>query len=244
MNRFGVKLILSIVSFLAVNIWLIGKGVAKGAADFFISATVEETILFIILQLLVVLIYFIYPLTVKKYKIIYADPPWNYKVYSKKGLGRSAESHYPTMSIEDICALPVGNLADKDCALFLWVTIPCLLEGLSVLKAWGFTYKTVGFVWVKQNRKADSLFWGMGYWTRSNVELCILATKGHPKRINAAVHQVIVSHIEEHSKKPQEARERIVSLMGDLPRIELFARQSTPGWDVWGNEVDSSISFP
>ena len=91
----------------------------------------------------------------KKYQIIYADPPWNYKVYSKKGLGRSAESHYPTMSIEDICALPVGNLADKDCALFLWVTIPCLLEGLSVLKAWGFTYKTVGFVWVKQNRKAD-----------------------------------------------------------------------------------------
>ena len=179
----------------------------------------------------------------KKYQIIYADPPWNYKVYSKKGLGRSAESHYPTMSIEDICALPVGNLADKDCALFLWVTIPCLLEGLSVLKAWGFTYKTVGFVWVKQNRKADSLFWGMGYWTRSNVELCILATKGHPKRINAAVHQVIVSHIEEHSKKPQEARERIVSLMGDLPRIELFARQSTPCWDVWGNEVDSSISF-
>ena len=180
----------------------------------------------------------------KKYQIIYADPPWNYKVYSKKGLGRGAESHYPTMSIEDICALPVGNLADKDCALFLWVTIPCLLEGLSVLKAWGFTYKTVGFVWVKQNRKADSLFWGMGYWTRSNVELCILATKGHPKRVNAAVHQVIVSHIEEHSKKPQEARERIVSLMGDLPRIELFARQSTPGWDVWGNEVDSSISFP
>ena len=162
----------------------------------------------------------------KKYQIIYADPPWNYKVYSKKGLGRSAESHYPTMSIEDICALPVGNLADKDCALFLWVTIPCLLEGLSVLKAWGFTYKTVGFVWVKQNRKADSLFWGMGYWTRSNVELCILATKGHPKRINAAVHQVIVSHIEEHSKKPQEARERIVSLMGDLPRIELFARHN------------------
>ena len=180
----------------------------------------------------------------KKYQIIYADPPWSYKVYSKKGLGRSAESHYPTMSIEDICALPVGDLADKDCALFLWVTIPCLLEGLSVLKAWGFTYKTIGFVWVKQNKKSDSLFWGMGYWTRSNVELCILATKGHPKRVNAAVHQVIVSHIEEHSKKPQEARERIVALMGDLPRIELFARQSTPGWDVWGNEVDSSISFP
>ena len=179
----------------------------------------------------------------KKYQIIYADPPWSYKVYSKKGLGRSAESHYPTMCIEDICALPVGDLADKDCALFLWVTIPCLLEGLSVLRAWGFTYKTIAFAWVKQNKKADSLFWGMGYWTRSNVEFCILATKGNPKRINAGVHQVILSHIEEHSKKPHEVRERIVQLMGDLPRIELFARQATPGWDVWGNEVDSSVSF-
>lgn len=84
----------------------------------------------------------------------------------------------------------------------------------------------------------------MGYWTRSNVEFCILATKGHPKRVHAGVHQVILSHIEEHSKKPQEVRERIVTLMGDLPRIELFARQSTPGWDVWGNEVTSSITFP
>ena len=89
----------------------------------------------------------------KKYQIIYADPPWSYKVYSKKGMGRSAESHYPTMNIEDICAFPVGDLADKDCALFLWVTIPCLLEGLSVLKAWGFTYKTVGFVWVKKTER-------------------------------------------------------------------------------------------
>ena len=112
-----------------------------------------------------------------------------------------------------------------------------------MLHAWGFTYKTIAFAWVKQNKKAGSLFWGMGYWTRSNVEFCILATKGNPKRINAGVHQVILSHIEEHSKKPHEVRERIVQLMGDLPRIELFARQATPGWDVWGNEVDSSVSF-
>ena len=137
----------------------------------------------------------------KKYQIIYADPPWRYHVYSKKGMGRSAESHYPTMSVDDICALPVGDLADKNCVLFLWVTNPCLLEGISVLRAWGFTYKTIAFAWVKQNKKADSLFWGMGYWTRSNVEFCILATKGNPKRINAGVHQVILSHIEEHSKK-------------------------------------------
>lgn len=177
----------------------------------------------------------------KKYPVIYADPPWQYRVYSKKGLGQSAESHYPTMRIDEIRALPV--LAEKDCALFLWVTVPCLLEGLSVLQAWGFQYKTIAFVWIKQNKKADSLFWGMGYWTRSNAEFCILATRGSPKRQSAGVHQVIVSHIEEHSKKPQEARERIVQLMGDVPRIELFARQKTPGWDVWGNEVESDIEM-
>lgn len=179
----------------------------------------------------------------KKYSIIYADPPWKYKVYSPKGLGRSAESHYPTMDTEAICSLPVQELAEKDCALFLWVTLPCLLDGLSVLKAWGFTYKTIAFVWVKQNRKSDSLFWGMGHWTRSNCEFCILATKGHPKRVSARVHQVIMSHIEEHSKKPQEARDRIVLLMGDVSRIELFARQKTDGWDVWGNEVASDVEL-
>ena len=120
----------------------------------------------------------------KKYSIIYADPPWAYRTYSKKGQGRSAESHYPTMCIEDIKALPVGELAAKDCALFLWITFPCLCEALEVLTAWGFSYKTVAFVWVKQNRRNDDLFTGMGYWTRANAEICILATKGHPKRVD------------------------------------------------------------
>lgn len=177
----------------------------------------------------------------KKYGIIYADPPWHYRVYSKKGAGRSAESHYPTMTIEEIQALPVSELADKDCALFKWITFPLLKESLSVLSAWGFKFKTIAFVWIKQNRKSDSMFWGMGYWTRANAEFCVLATKGKPKRMAKNVHQVIVSHIEEHSKKPDEARRRIVRLMGDLPRIELFARQKTAGWDVWGNEVESDI---
>lgn len=177
----------------------------------------------------------------KKYSIIYADPPWHYETYSKKGQGRSAESHYPTMSLEDIKSLPVSKIAEKDCALFLWTTFPCLQEALQVIEAWGFRYKTVAFVWIKQNRKSDSLFWGMGYWTRANAEFCILATKGHPKRVNPGIHQVIMSHIEEHSKKPDEARNRIVQLMGDVPRIELFARQSPKGWDVWGNEVSSDI---
>lgn len=147
------------------------------------------------------------------------------------------------MSIEEIKALPVGELADKNCALFMWLTFPCLYEALDALKAWGFEYKTVAFVWVKQNRKSNGLFWGMGYWTRANAELCILATRGHPKRISPRVHQIIISHVEQHSKKPDEARDRIISLMGDLPRIELFARQATKGWDVWGNEVNSDIAL-
>ena len=158
--------------------------------------------------------------------------------------GSSFTSPSLVLSIEDIKALPVGELAAKDCALFLWITFPCLCEALEVLTAWGFSYKTVAFVWVKQNRRNDDLFTGMGYWTRANAEICILATKGHPKRVDAGVRQVILSHIEEHSKKPDEARERIVRLMGDLPRVELFARQSPEGWDVWGNEVECTAHLP
>lgn len=179
----------------------------------------------------------------KKYNIIYADPPWHYKVYSKKGAGRSAESHYPTMSIEEISKLPISKIAAENSALFIWVTFPQLKEVFNVIEAWGFTYKTVAFTWVKLNKKNDSLFWGMGYWTRSNSEICLLATKGAPKRQSAAVHQVILSHIEEHSKKPDEIRNRIVDLMGDLPRIELFARQKVDGWDAWGNEIQSDIEL-
>lgn len=147
------------------------------------------------------------------------------------------------MSMEDIKALPVVELADRDCALFLWVTFPMLREAWSVMEAWGFAFKTVAFVWIKLNRKADTLFTGMGYWTRANAEICLLATRGSPKRQAKNVHQVIVSHVEEHSKKPEEARRRIEALMGDVPRVELFARQKPEGWDVWGNEVDSDVEL-
>lgn len=177
----------------------------------------------------------------KKYNIIYADPPWSFQVYSDKGKGRSPDKHYPTMSIEEISRLPVKEIAAADSVLFMWLTFPMLKEALRVIEEWGFVYKTVAFTWVKLNRKMQSLFWGMGYWTRSNAEICILATKGKPKRCSAGIHQIIMSPIEQHSKKPDEARDRIVNLMGDLPRIELFARQKTPGWDVWGNEVENSI---
>ena len=97
----------------------------------------------------------------KKYKIIYADPPWQYKVYSKKGEGRSAESHYPTMSIEDICNIPVNKIADENCVLFMWVTFPTLTDGLKVIEKWGFSYKTVAFVWIKQNKKKPTLFYSL-----------------------------------------------------------------------------------
>lgn len=177
--------------------------------------------------------------TDKKYTIIYADPPWAYKVWSNKGNGRSAESHYNTMKIEEIINMKdtIQKISDENCVLFLWVTFPCLLEGLRTLKEWGFKYKTCGFTWVKRNKVSDTWFFGLGHWTRANAELCLIATKGTIKRVSNKVSQVVDTHIEEHSKKPAIVRDRIVELIGDYPRIELFARQTADGWDCWGNEV-------
>ena len=173
-----------------------------------------------------------------KYNIIYADPPWSFKTRSDKGKEKkSADRHYKCMDIEDIYNLPVQTIADDNCCLFIWVTYPCLLEGIETIKRWGFTYKTCGFSWIKKNKVSDSLFWGLGYWTRANNEICLLATKGSPKRVSKSVHQVVLDKIREHSRQPDCVRERIVDWCGDLPRIELFARQRTQGWDCWGNEV-------
>ena len=146
----------------------------------------------------------------KKYKIIYADPPWRYARSKVQG---AAEKHYPTMSIEELCALPVKEIADKDCILFLWATFPQLKEALQLIKAWGFTYKSVAFVWLKQNRKSPTWFYGLGFWTRGNAEICLLATKGHPKRQSNKVHQFIISPVEQHSKKPDITREKILALI-------------------------------
>lgn len=174
------------------------------------------------------------------YQIIYADPPWR---YDQKSLQGAAEKHYSTMSMEELCGLPVERIAAKDSLLFLWATFPQLPAALRLISAWGFQYKTVAFLWLKKNRKADSWFFGLGFWTRGNAELCLLATRGHPKRKAANIHQFIISPIEAHSKKPDIVRDKIVALAGDVPRIELFARQETPGWDVWGNEVTNSIQL-
>jgi len=150
------------------------------------------------------------------------------------------------MTIEDIKNMPIQNISEENCILFIWITFPLIQEGLNTIKAWGFKYKTIGFNWIKKNKKnTETNFWGMGNYTRSNSEICLLAIKGKPERISASVHSVIEtfetetieSPIEKHSKKPDIVRYRIEELIGDLPRIELFARQYTPGWTVWGNEV-------
>ena len=175
--------------------------------------------------------------TDKKYNVIYADPPWKYKTWTEGG--GTAEKHYPTMKLDDIIEMKdtIEKISDNNCILFLWVTFPCLLEGLKVMKEWGFTYKTCGFNWVKRNKKSNTFFFGMGYWTRANSELCLIGTKGTIKRKSNKVFQIVDTPIEEHSKKPDIVRDRIVELVGDIPRIELFARQTADGWDCWGNEL-------
>lgn len=171
------------------------------------------------------------------YGVILADPPWTWRPRSAKGDARSAQNHYPTMTLADIQALPVQALAAPDCALFLWVTDPLLREGLATMEAWGFEYKTVGFVWTKRNRDG-SPFAGMGYWTRANPELCLLGTRGRPQRVDKSVRRWIDAPRREHSRKPDLARARIERLMGlDVPRLEMFARQSAGGWDSWGLEA-------
>lgn len=175
--------------------------------------------------------------TEKKYSVIYADPPWHYDAW-KKGKG-IAENHYNTMKIEEIIEMKdiIQKISDKNCVLFLWGTFPCLLEGLRTLHEWGFKYKTCGFTWIKRNKVSDTWFFGLGHWTRANAEICLIAIKGTIKRVSNKVSQIVDTHIEEHSRKPEIVRDRIVELVGDLPKIELFARKNADGWDCWGNEI-------
>jgi len=181
-----------------------------------------------------------------KFNIILADCPWRYANWSMKELAqrgekwarRNGRSPYDVMTTEDICKMPVReDLAAKDCILFCWATYPKLPDALEVIKAWGFTYKTVAFTWVKNNPSGVGFHFGLGFWTRQNPEICLLATRGKPKRIDNRVPNLIIYPRGEHSRKPDEIRERIVRLVGDLPRVELFARQRTPGWSVWGDQA-------
>ena len=164
-----------------------------------------------------------------KYRAILADPPWRFETWGDGGMGRSPESHYPTMSRGEIETLEVGPLAADDCALFLWVQSAQLLEAVGVMAAWGFDFRTTAFVWVKDDHP------GLGYWTRRRSELCLLGTRGKPQRIAKDVDEVIHAPRGRHSQKPAEVYERIERLVPG-PYLELFARERREGWDAWGNE--------
>ena len=181
------------------------------------------------------------PLPNKKYNIIYADPPWSFKdtFYQNGGRARrNINEQYPTMSIKDIGNLPVKNIADKDCILFLWTTDSHLPDSLKVIHSWGFKYKTIGFTWVKQY-KSGSYCYNFSSYTLKSTEICLIGLKGKLKNIKKKhnIKNLVFAERTTHSKKPLEIRERIVQFCGDLPRIELFARQKADDWDAWGNEV-------
>jgi N6-adenosine-specific RNA methylase IME4 len=162
----------------------------------------------------------------KRFPCIYLDPPWPYENYSYKGGLRGCQRHYDTMPLDEIAALPLGELAADDCAVLLWITYPHLCDVAPIFERWGLAYKTAAFTWIKSNPDGTGLHTGMGYWTRSNPELCLLATRGAPLRLDDNVHSVVMAPLGElHSEKPEEVRRRIERLVAG-PRLELFARNS------------------
>lgn len=178
--------------------------------------------------------------TAHSYDIIYADPPWAYLWgKGKKGGNFCPEKHYKTMSVEEICAMGpvIRRLRKKNCALFLWVTMPCLPNAFKVMDAWGFKYKTCAFTWVKV-RKDGRPIAGMGSYTKANAELCLLGMRGHIKAVDKTVPQIVTAPRRGHSVKPFEVMERTERLFGPgTKRIELFARREAANWDCWGDEV-------
>jgi site-specific DNA-methyltransferase (adenine-specific) len=173
-----------------------------------------------------------------KYQIIYADPPWKYLWGGGKEGGHfSPEKHYETMTTEEICSLKVRDLRAPCCALFLWTTMPVLPEAFKVLAAWGFKYKTCAFSWIKTKAGGEPLC-GMGSYTKSNIEICLLGMRGHIKSVDKTVPQIVMHPRIGHSVKPPLVRDRIVQLFGNLRRIELFGRQRTKGWDAAGFGID------
>lgn len=180
-----------------------------------------------------------------RYSVIYADPPWSYSNFQGKGKKfGDVSAHYSTMSLNDMSKIPVQSIAnDELCLLFMWATFPTLPDAMALIQAWGFEYKTVAFVWVKT--RGDKLYSGLGFYTNSNAEICIVARSGKSPfvRANRDIKQIVQSPVGVHSRKPDEVRDRIVRLVGDVPRIELFCREKTDGWAAWGNEVKSDINL-
>ena len=179
-----------------------------------------------------------------KYGAILADPPWGFKVWSgpeKRVASRQTVAPYKTMEMDDIGALPVADFAADNCTLFLWVVWPTLPEAIEIIHQWGFQYKTCAFSWMKADPfrlfvREEDVYMGLGYWTRANSEVCLLATRGKPQRKDAGVRQGIIEPRREHSRKPECIYERIERLV-EGPYLELFARNKREGWTSWGNEV-------
>lgn len=173
------------------------------------------------------------PLPKGKYNIIYADPAWK----QWEGGYKDPVQHYDTMDLADIIKIPVSDIAADNCILFLWSTFPNLKEAMEVMEKWGFNYSTVGFVWIKSKKDKTGFAFGTGAWTRANAELCLIGLKGSIKRKDNTISQIIYEPRSKHSEKPNIVRKKIIQLVGDLPRIELFARQKEEGFEVWGNEA-------
>ena len=180
----------------------------------------------------------------KRFDVLYIDPPWQFVTRSPKGNGRGPESHYPTMNLDQLRALPVGSLAADNAALFLWACWPSIFRDVpALLEAWGFTYRTLAFMWIKQTTTGSALHTGLGYYTRANSEPCLLAVRGSMPVAAHDVHQVIVSPRSRHSEKPAEVYNRIERLYPGRQYAELFARRRRPGWSAWGNEVESDLTL-
>ena len=183
----------------------------------------------------------------KKYKIIYVDPPWKYGSKQYQDGGREfdkLERQYETMTISEIKNIPIKKITEDDCACFMWVTDSHLKDGIEVLESWGFKYTTIAFNWIKKTNKGNTCV-NFAPWTLKSSEICLLGIKGSMGKYKKSnkIRQLIEAERLKHSQKPNEARKRIIELFGDIPRIELFAREKTKGWDVWGNEIESNITL-
>lgn len=184
----------------------------------------------------------------RSYGCISADPPWYFRTRTTTVSNRDPQQHYPVMTIDKILALPVREIAAPDCHLFLWATGPCLPQAFDVIKAWGFKYSGVAFTWAKLKRSHDLMqmrflptadadfHLGLGFTTRKNAEFCLLARRGNAKRVAKDVRELILAPVREHSRKPDEAYHRIERYCAG-PRLEMFARESRPNWDAWGNQT-------
>lgn len=185
----------------------------------------------------------------KKYKIIYCDPPWSY--YNDKTIGPDCTTvkgmrrpPYPVMSVADIKALNVKDISENDSIIFMWTSDYHLASAIEIMKEWGFTYKTIAFSWLKLNKQNKPVSFMGAYTMKSGIEICLLGTRGNHAHKLVKKHNIkslVQSQREEHSKKPAEVRDRIVELIGDIPRVELFARQKIEGWDIWGNELHNDL---